>query len=134
MHIAQHYVIFSIILVISSFSAPNIFLSTLFSNTLNLCASLKVRDQVSQTYNTTDSIIVLYVLTFNFFESRRDDIIFSNECHAFPIFISSLISSRMSFVFVTVTPRYLNFSTFSNNKFSISLLYFDFVLHFAGGM
>ena len=31
--------------VISSFLAPNIFLSTLFSNTLNLCSSLKVRDK-----------------------------------------------------------------------------------------
>ena len=28
-------------------------LSTLFSNTLNLCSSLKVRDQDSQPYNTT---------------------------------------------------------------------------------
>ena len=51
--------------VIASFLAPNIFLSTLFSNTHNLCSSLKVRDQVSQPYNTTGSIIVLYVLTFN---------------------------------------------------------------------
>ena len=33
--------------VISSLLAPSIFLSTLFSNTLNLCSSLKVRDQVS---------------------------------------------------------------------------------------
>ena len=34
-----------------SLLAQNIFLSTLFSNTLNLCTSLKVRDQVSQTYD-----------------------------------------------------------------------------------
>ena len=34
--------------LISSLLAPNIFLSTLFSNTPNLCTSLKVRDQVSQ--------------------------------------------------------------------------------------
>ena len=33
MHVAQHYVILS-------FLAPNIFLSALFSNTLNLCSSL----------------------------------------------------------------------------------------------
>ena len=38
--------------VISFLLAPNIFLSTLFSNTLNLCSSLNVRDQVSQAYNT----------------------------------------------------------------------------------
>ena len=53
--------------VISSFSASNIFLSTLFLNTLNLCSSLKERDQVSQTYNTTGNIILLHVLTFNCF-------------------------------------------------------------------
>jgi hypothetical protein len=29
---------------------PNILLSTLFSNTLSLCPSLSVRDQVSHTY------------------------------------------------------------------------------------
>ena len=32
--------------VISSLLPPNIFLSTLFSNTLNLCSPLNVRDQV----------------------------------------------------------------------------------------
>ena len=65
--------------VIPSLLARNIFVSTLFSNTLNLCSSLKVRDQVSQPYNTTGNIIVLYVLTFNFLESRRDHKIFSSE-------------------------------------------------------
>ncbi|KAJ4429467.1 hypothetical protein ANN_21636, partial [Periplaneta americana] len=34
--------------VTSSLLAPNIFLRTLFSNTLNLCSSVKVRVQVSQ--------------------------------------------------------------------------------------
>jgi hypothetical protein len=29
---------------------PNILLSTLFSNTLNLCSSLSMRDQVSHPY------------------------------------------------------------------------------------
>ena len=48
--------------VISSFLAPNIFLSTLFSNTLNLCSSLNVRDKVSQPYNTIGNIIVLYLI------------------------------------------------------------------------
>ena len=56
--------------VISSLSAPNIFLSTLFLNTLNLCSSLNVRDQVSQSYNAISNIIVLYVLTFSFLENR----------------------------------------------------------------
>ena len=65
--------------VILSLLASNILLSTLFSNTLNLCSVLKVRYQVSQSYNTTGSIIVLYALTFNFLESRWDDKIFSSE-------------------------------------------------------
>ena len=49
--------------LISSVLSPNIFLSTtLFSNTLNLCSYLNVRDQVSPPYNTTGNIIVRYVL------------------------------------------------------------------------
>ena len=39
--------------VTSSVLRPNIFFSTLFSNTLNLCSSLIVRDQVSQPYKTS---------------------------------------------------------------------------------
>jgi hypothetical protein len=34
----------------SSLLGPNILLSTLFSNTLSLCSSLSVRDQVSHPY------------------------------------------------------------------------------------
>jgi hypothetical protein len=45
---------------------PNIFLSTLFSNTLNLCSSLSERDQVSHPYNTADKIMVLRILIFKF--------------------------------------------------------------------
>ena len=37
----------------------------------------------------------------------------------------------MSFVFVTVTPRYLNFPHVQMTNFQ--LLYFDFVVHFDGG-
>jgi hypothetical protein len=39
--------------VTSSLLGPNILLSTLFSNTLSLCSSLSVRDQVSHPYKTT---------------------------------------------------------------------------------
>jgi hypothetical protein len=39
----------------------NILLSTLFTNTLNLCSSFSVRYQISQ-YKTTGKIIILYVL------------------------------------------------------------------------
>jgi hypothetical protein len=37
---------------------PNILLSILFSNTLSLCYSLNVRDQVSHSYRITGKIIV----------------------------------------------------------------------------
>jgi hypothetical protein len=40
----------------------NIHLSTLFSNTLSLCSSLNVREQVSHPYRTTGKIVVLYIL------------------------------------------------------------------------
>ena len=79
--------------VILSLLVPDIFLNTLFSNTINLCSSLNVRDQVLQPYNMTGNIMVLYVLTFNFLESRQDDKIFSSEYkHAFSLFILHLIS------------------------------------------
>jgi hypothetical protein len=40
--------------VTSSLFGPKILLRTLFSNTLSLCSSLSVRDQVSHPYKTTD--------------------------------------------------------------------------------
>jgi hypothetical protein len=51
----------------------NIPLSTLFSNTLSLCSSLNVTDQVSRTYQITGKIVVLYVLIFTFLDTRRKD-------------------------------------------------------------
>jgi hypothetical protein len=56
----------------SSLLGPNI-LNSLFSKTLSLCSSLKVRDQVSHPYSTTDKITVLYILIFRFFDMRRED-------------------------------------------------------------
>jgi hypothetical protein len=38
------------------------FYLTLFSNTLTLCSSLNIRDQVSHPYRTTGKSIVLYIL------------------------------------------------------------------------
>jgi len=51
----------------SSFSfllGPNILLSSLFSDTFNLCSSLSVRDQVSHPYKMTGKVMILYTLIF----------------------------------------------------------------------
>jgi hypothetical protein len=64
--------------VTSSLLAPNILLSTLFSNTLSPCSSLYVGDQVSG-YRTTGKIIILCILTFRFLDNRREDRQFSTE-------------------------------------------------------
>jgi hypothetical protein len=66
---------------------PDILLKTLFSDTLNLCSSLSVRDQVSHPHKTSGRIMVLYILTFTFLDSRRDDKRLWTECYqAFPEF------------------------------------------------
>jgi hypothetical protein len=56
-----------------SLFGPNIRLSTLFSNTLSLCASLNVGDKISHPYKATDKIIVLHTLIFMFLDSKRKD-------------------------------------------------------------
>ena len=52
--------------VTSSLLGQNMLLSTLFSYTLSLRSSLDVSNPVSHPYKTTDKIIVLYILIFNF--------------------------------------------------------------------
>jgi hypothetical protein len=42
-------------------------------NTLSLCSSINVRDQVSHPYKITGRIIVLYIVTFNFLDKRWED-------------------------------------------------------------
>jgi hypothetical protein len=59
--------------VASSLLGLNILLSILFSNTLSLCSSLSVRDQVSHPYKTTGKIIVLYTPIFVFLDSSLED-------------------------------------------------------------
>jgi hypothetical protein len=58
--------------VTSSLLGQDILLRTLFSNTLSLCSSLNVRYQVSHPYKATATIMVLYILTFIFLESRQE--------------------------------------------------------------
>ena len=65
--------------VTPSLLGPNILLNTLFSNTLSLCSSLNVRDEVSHPYKTTGKIIVLYILNFKLFDSKLEDKRFCTE-------------------------------------------------------
>jgi len=65
--------------VISSFLGPKIPLSTEFSNTLSLCSSHSVSDQVSHPYKTTGKIIILYILIFIFSCSKLEDKIFFTD-------------------------------------------------------
>ena len=60
--------------VTSSLSSPNIFLSTLFSNTLSLRASVNVSDQVSHPYKTEGKITVPCILIFIFLCSKLNTI------------------------------------------------------------
>ena len=59
--------------VTSSLLGPNIFLSTLFSNTLGLLSSLNVSDQVSHPYKTTGKITFLCILIFKLLDSKLED-------------------------------------------------------------
>jgi hypothetical protein len=53
--------------LISSLLGPNIFLSTLFPNTLSLCHSHSVREQFSHPHKKTGKIRVLYILNIYIF-------------------------------------------------------------------
>jgi hypothetical protein len=58
---------------------PNILLSILFSNTLNLCSTISVRDQVSHPYKIKCKIMILYILIFKLFgEEKTQD--FEQNC------------------------------------------------------
>jgi len=46
---------------------PDIVLSTLFSNALSVCLSLKVTDQVSHLYKARGKITLLCIFIFNFY-------------------------------------------------------------------
>jgi hypothetical protein len=52
--------------ITSSLFGPNIAISTLFSNTFSLCSFLSVRYRASQPCRTTDKIIFIHILIFNF--------------------------------------------------------------------
>jgi len=55
-----------------SFLDPSSFLTTLFSNSISLCSSLSLRDQVSHPYKT-GSVMVLHIVIFMFLNSQLED-------------------------------------------------------------
>jgi hypothetical protein len=57
---------FFLLPVTSFLLGSNILLSIRFSNILNLCYSLNVRDQVSHPYKTAGKTVVLYILILTF--------------------------------------------------------------------
>jgi hypothetical protein len=59
--------------VIPPLLGPNNLLRTLFSNTLRLCSSLSVTDQVSHPHKTTGRIKFFCSLTVIFLDSRWED-------------------------------------------------------------
>jgi hypothetical protein len=84
--------------VTSSLFGPNILLSTLPSNTLSLCSSLKNWDQDSPPHINTGKIIVFYILILKVLYSRQKDKGFWTAwLQALPEFNLLLISSWIRF-------------------------------------
>jgi hypothetical protein len=65
--------------IISSIWGPYILLTTLLSNTLNLCSSRNFRDKLSHSYKTKGRIIVWYIFIFTFLHSRWENKMFWTE-------------------------------------------------------
>jgi hypothetical protein len=94
----------------------NIISSTLFSDTLRLCFPLNARDQVSHTYKTTGKTIVFVYSHFTFLGSGQEDNSFWTKWQqTVPKFNTVLIPSLIKVWFVTVVPKYLNYSTCPKN-------------------
>jgi len=89
--------------VTSFLSDTNILLSILFSNTLDRCSSLDVRDQVQHPqYKIISTIIVLYILVFSW---QLDDKNFVPESNNnYPNLICSLFLRACNFGFGNIDP------------------------------
>jgi hypothetical protein len=80
-------------------------LSSLFSNSLNLCSSLNVKDQVSHPYRTTGKIIVLYISIFKFFSEGDSEL--SSQFHSGAVFEKSVPKSVRRMRAALCGPSYL---------------------------
>jgi hypothetical protein len=78
---------------------------TLFSNTLSLCSSLNVRDQVSQSWRTTGTIIFVYILIFTLLDGRHSETMI--DIRKKRILFSS-VSCFQLFMFPILSPCFLS--------------------------
>jgi hypothetical protein len=107
-------------LFIMQLPPPSCHFIPFISNTLSLCSSLKVGDQVSCPYRTMSKITLLYILIVLCLENRWEDKRFWTECWQTLLeFKLHSISCGIKFWFVTVVPKYLNCATSSKDLFAI---------------
>ena len=111
--------------LIHSLFGPNIFLTTLFSNTLlSPRSSLSVSTSFTPIQHNRHNYSFVY-LNFIFLDGKLEDKKFYTEWqHIFPDFNLLLISSWMKFRFDMVVPSYLNCSTLSKDLLLIFMLWF----------
>jgi len=82
--------------VISPLLPTTVSLSTLFSNTISLCSSFSVGDQVSHPYTTVGKITVLYILTLTYLDSKQEHKRSCTECNLVVISLSMQLSVNIA--------------------------------------
>jgi len=93
----------------SSLLGPNILLNTLFLETLSLCSSLQVTDQVLHPYSTTCKIKdFVYFNHFFIWEGKTRDFGLNNSKHSPKLSILDFIMKVIPICY-SVVPKYLNF-------------------------
>jgi len=108
-------------------SGPNIFLSTVFLNTLSLCSPLSVRDQIWHPFKTTGKIIVLYILILCFWVAnwKTADSALNGSKH-FLISVSSWCLHEWNYDLLGYFPNVWTVPALQ--RIYYLSLYFDFVL------
>jgi hypothetical protein len=82
--------------------------------------SFSVSDQDAHPYKTMSKTVVLYILIFTYLHSKLEDKRFCTKWQqAFPEFNLLLFSSCVEFGFVKVIPKYVNYSTISEDLLPI---------------